>query len=356
MLELITEKENSWDRLKKIDKPIFIYGMGDGAVKIIRVFEKYGIALAGIFASDEFVRGHSFCGHLVHTLSQIEEAVDDFVIVLAFGVGYKSLYDKIHDISSRHMLLAPDVPVIEGELFTYEYCKEHENELEKVYSLLADDISKQTFIDVINFRISGKIEYLDRCTTEKSDVFENILKLGDEEIYIDMGAYNGDTCMEFVDITKGKYKQIYALEPDSRNFKKLEKNTLDIANISRYNSAAWDSCKTLVFEDNSGRNSKLSTSNGIRQAKTKEVSAISGDSLCKNASYIKMDVEGAEWQAIHGCRASIENGASLAVALYHRTEDIFTLPLLINEINPNLKLYIRHQMYIPAWETNLYAV
>ena len=69
-----------------------------------------------------------------------------------------------------------------------------------------------------------------------------------------------------------------------------------------------------------------------------------------------MDVEGAEKQAIEGCVASIRNGAKLICALYHRTEDIFELPLLVHEINPKLKLYIRHLMYIPAWETNLYCI
>lgn len=44
------------------------------------------------------------------------------------------------------------------------------------------------------------------------------------------------------------------------------------------------------------------------------------------------------------------------VSLYHRNEDIFALPLLIRRLNPNYDLYIRHQLYIPAWETNLYAV
>jgi hypothetical protein len=42
--------------------------------------------------------------------------------------------------------------------------------------------------------------------------------------------------------------------------------------------------------------------------------------------------------------------------MYHRNEDIFELPLLVKKLNPNYKIYIRHRLYIPAWETNLYAV
>ena len=98
MLEFIKETTDSWQFLKETDMPIFIYGMGDGAEKILRVFEEHSIPVAGFFASDEFVRGHSFKGHLVHTLSQIEALIDDIVIVLAFGAGYQRLYDSIKKI------------------------------------------------------------------------------------------------------------------------------------------------------------------------------------------------------------------------------------------------------------------
>lgn len=352
MLDFIKEKVNSWDLLKSSGLPVFIYGMGDGAEKILRVFEEKGIAPAGFFASDEFVRGHSFKGHLVHTLSQIEEAVEDFIIVLAFGAGYESLYRRIREIAARHILIAPDVPVIGDGLFTYEYCLENAEKIQKVYDLLADDFSRQTFADVINFRISGKIEYLDHCTCEKADIFGNIMRLSDDEEYIDMGAYNGDTVLEFLQLTGGKYRRIFALEPDSRNFKKLVKNTEDAEKLHRFNAAAWNEDGEAEFSDRSGRNAQL----GGKGERIKKVPVLRGDSLSENATFIKMDVEGAEKQAVEGCTQSLKNGAKLICALYHRTEDIFELPLQIHEINPKLRLYIRHLMYIPAWETNLYAV
>ncbi|MCI7766490.1 MAG: FkbM family methyltransferase [Oscillospiraceae bacterium] len=352
MLDFITERVNSWDYLKNTDLPIFIYGMGDGAEKILRVFDKYGIATAGFFASDEFVRGHYFKGHLVHSLSQIESLIEDFVIVLAFGAGYESLYRRISDMAERHILLAPDVPVVGEGLFTYEYCLENAEKLQRVYDMLADEKSKQTFADIINFRISGKIDYLHRCTVPKSEIWKDIIKLTDNERYIDLGAYNGDTVMEFSELTGGKYEHIYAVEPDSRNFRKLTKSTDGMKNITLENAAAWNENTELTFSDRSGRNSKLTDENGV---KLKTVRGITGDSLCHNATLIKMDVEGAEYEALEGCKRSLEAGSRLICALYHRNGDIFELPLKVHEINPRLKLYIRHLLYIPAWETNLYC-
>jgi HSP90 family molecular chaperone len=68
-------------------------------------------------------------------------------------------------------------------------------------------------------------------------------------------------------------------------------------------------------------------------------------------------VEGFEREAIWGAsRTILRHAPKLAIAVYHRNEDIFELPLLIKHLRPDYKLYIRHRLYIPAWETNLYAV
>ena len=92
---LITEKETCWEKLQKEHRPVYIYGMGDGAIKIMSVFKKYGIKTAGIFASDDFVRGHYFQGFRVMRLSEVEERESDFAVVLAFGGGYEVLVVSI---------------------------------------------------------------------------------------------------------------------------------------------------------------------------------------------------------------------------------------------------------------------
>ncbi len=351
MPTFITEKTDCWDVLKNTDLPVFIYGMGDGAVKIMSVFEKYGIPIAGFFASDEFVRGHTFKGHLVHTLSQIEALIDDFVIVLAFAAGYKSLYDRIFQIAKRHTLLAPDVPVAGEGLFTRAYCEKNAVKLQTVYDMLADEKSRQTFADVINFKISGKIEYLDRCTSEER-VYGGLIPLSDNEVYVDMGAYNGDTALEFLDACHGNYSRLYAIEPNPKNFRKLTKAVPDDERITLLNAAAWSGAGTTAVTPGDGRMCRV----GANQ-KAVAVPAIAADDVIKEqATLIKLDVEGSEREALLGARRHIEGGAKLICSLYHRNEDIFELPLLIKSMNPNLKFYVRHQLYIPTWETNLYCV
>ena len=89
------------------------------------------------------------------------------------------------------------------------------------------------------------------------------------------------------------------------------------------------------------------------------IDARSVDSILngREATLIKMDVEGAEREALWGAGRTISRySPRLMVALYHRNEDIFELPLLVKKLNQKYKFYVRHQLYIPAWETNLYAV
>ena len=75
------------------------------------------------------------------------------------------------------------------------------------------------------------------------------------------------------------------------------------------------------------------------------------------ASYIKLDVEGAEYEALCGARNTIARfHPKLLCAAYHRNEDLFRLPLLIHALHPGYRLYLRHFPCVPAWETNWIAI
>ena len=141
----ITGAVSLWDHLAETSKPIIIYGMGDGAQKILDVCSLKSVKISGFMASDDFVRGHSFAGFEVKKLSDIERQFGDCIILVAFGTHIDEVIQRIIAISDRHELYAPDVPVIGGGLFTKEYAEEHRAELERVYSMLADEKSKQVF-------------------------------------------------------------------------------------------------------------------------------------------------------------------------------------------------------------------
>lgn len=178
MLEYLTERESLWDYLARCGKPVVLYGMGDGALKIMEACSLYHIKISAIFASDEYVRGHSFQGYPVLRLSEVEALYDDFVILLAFAVNYEPMLTRIHQIARRHELLVPDVPVTGGGLFTPDYVHANARQIDQVYHLWEDDRSRQIYADLLNFKVSGKLEYLDRTVSPRRGGFFQNFKAG----------------------------------------------------------------------------------------------------------------------------------------------------------------------------------
>lgn len=350
MLEKIKE-ECLWDFLRHTDRPIVLYGMGNGADMIIEALESFNIHFSDIFASDAFVRGHSFHGVRVKKYSEIAELYDDFIILMTFAVHDKATLDYVRDLSQKHTLFSPTVPIADTGLFTLDFIKEHENEFDRVYDMLADEKSKSDFVDVLNFKISGKIEYLFNCFTEKEELYNTVFPLSEDEIIADLGAYDGDTIREFLSQTGGKYNKIYAMEPDPKNFRKLSNNTEGMANIELFNVGAWDREETLFFDKKAGRNSRQSDKGTAQQFNSLD------NLIDEKVTFIKMDIEGAESRALDGARGLIEKyHPKLYVCAYHRKEDLYTLPMKIKEMYHGYRIYFRQSPYIPAWECNFYCV
>ena len=330
-----------WNRLKYAVKPIVLYGMGDGADKILNVFDRYGITVSAIFASDEFVRGHSFHGFKVMKFAEVCDLFGDFIIIVSFATALPDVIERIQQLAEMYELYAPDVPVVGDELFNAEFYRTNLDKINHARELLCDDESKAMYDDMIAYKLSGEIKHL------TSSVTHNVLNRTLYTSYADLGAYNGDTVRELMNIAP-KLTDIYAFEPDPRNFKKLSA----IPNISAYNIAAWSGKTTLTFDSRGGRNSRIGRGGH-------ETAADSLDNILqgKRVDHIKYDVEGAEYEALTGSAITIKKySPELTVSLYHRSGDIFDIVSYVHELNPAYKLYIRRYPYIPAWDLNLYAV
>lgn len=346
-------KQDIWQRLKECRRPIVLYGTGNGADKLLDEAHRVGIKISGIMASDGFVRNRSFRGFPVRSLLQIEEEFAEPMIVLAFGSQRPEVISSVLRLGERHTVLCADVPVYGENVFNMDFFNDHRKELEAAYKLMADEASRKTFRNIIRFRLSGKLQYLTSCFSEKEDVFSELLRLGEEESFLDLGAYRGDTISEFLHYTGGKYRHITALEPDIRNYRKLREYAKDMQDIQLFRMGIWSKDGELFFKSRLGRGSGINENGG----ETLAVTTI--DTLYKRRplSYLKLDVEGAEEQALIGGRDTIRRDQpKLNLALYHRSEDIFKLPLLLNEIQPLYKLFLRQHPHLPDWDLNLYAI
>ncbi len=344
------EKE-LWQILKASDKPIVLYGMGNGADKIINVLNEKGISFSGVFASDGFVRNKFFHGHKISSYNELEQKYGKMIVLLCFGSARAEVLENIRRISARQELYAPDVPVIGGGLFTKDFCREHEKELRWVYSRLADDQSRKTFENTVKYKLTGKLSYLYDCEVAPDEPYNTFLKLTDSEAFLDLGAYNGDTVADFVNRVTS-YKHITAVEPDAKTFKKLLKNTEKLSDTECINLCISDFDGQGFFGMRGGRSS--GTSDGQIKAQFSTIDSLSEKTA---PTYIKMDIEGEELNAIKGAKNTISiHKPKMLIACYHRNEDIFTLPKAVLDLNCDYQLYMRHFTSVPAWDTNFYFV
>ena len=86
-MKRFTRDDSLWMRLQKETRPVFLYGTGNGADKILAVCEKYGVCVSDFFASDGFVRGHSFHGKTVLSYSDVKAkyGAENIIVLLSFG-------------------------------------------------------------------------------------------------------------------------------------------------------------------------------------------------------------------------------------------------------------------------------
>ncbi len=352
-----TYAQDMWQHLASAQKPIVLYGMGNGADKILAVFAQKGIEAADFFASDGFVRGQSFHGKTVLSYAQVCEKYEDFIIAVSFGSRLPEVMAQIDRLDAERELVMPDVPVAGEELFDGGFFDSRLGELEAALELFEDDISRRTFLDVIAYRLSGRLCHLRGHTVTPEDVYRTVLGADSIGMALDLGAYNGDSIRDLASFAPS-LARVMAMEPDARTFKKLEAFAGTVPyTVEPLNAAAWDREEILTFTAGGNRNSTAVSTVGLMTgAKLKEVQAARPDAVCEACDFIKYDVEGAEARALDGSRGLIERcHPKLLVSLYHRSEDIFRLPLAVRDMGYT-KLYLRRYPYYPAWDLNLLAV
>ena len=351
-------KTDLWQYLAATDKKIVMYGMGNGADKILAVCERYGIEICDFFASDGFVRGHSFHGKVVLSYSDVKAkyGAENVIVLLSFASSLPDVLENFKRIGAECELYAPDVPVCDGEIFTLDFARSHSQELREAYELLADEESKSIFENVVAYKLSGDIRYLFASESDKDEVYRKLLSAESIRSYADLGAYNGDTIRELMRYSPA-LSDVTAFEPDRRSFRKLTEFCAalpDSVKVNALHAAAWNEDAELSFGDEGNRNSGL-----FAKAKTVQIKATSLDLALegKSVDYVKYDVEGCEREAILGSSETILSCApKLLVSVYHRSEDLFALPLQIHSLKPEYKLYLRRYPYVPAWDLNLICI
>ena len=208
-----------------------------------------------------------------------------------------------------------------GAVFDEAFVCAHSGEMERAYALLADERSRTVFLDTVRFKLSGRLCYLCASETDKDEVFRTVLRLGPEERFADLGAYNGDTIRELLHYTGGRFTSVTALEPDRRSFRKLSAYAEEqlTGDITLEQAGAWSEDTVLCFSDRGATVAHLACGQGTRMR------ALDSVLRGRPCTYLKMDVEGAERETCGAAQTIRSWRPKLNLAAYHRSGDFFSL-------------------------------
>lgn len=249
-----------------------------------------------------------------------------------------------------------------SDFFSDNFVELSENQ-KKVKKMMFDQKSKMVYDAMLDYYMTDNEKVFEEIgegeqyfpSIDFSDGIGLWCDLTDKEVFIDCGAYDGDTLKAFLNKTKKNYKKVVAFEPDRVVCSKIE----DFVKKSRLNNIIihcagvlnYTGSANFFYEAASGWNSVVETG---------EVSfpviALDECEDAQDATFIKMDVEGSELNALKGAKNIIQrNRPRLAISLYHKKEDLINIPLYLNEICFDYKFALRHHS-TRYWEDILYAM
>lgn len=227
--------------------------------------------------------------------------------------------------------------------------------IEKVYNFLEDELSRKIFLALVTRLLVNYQFHYDYMVEDFPQYYPKDFNFSNEEIYLDAGVCDGQNIFEFIEATKGKYQHIYAFEADSTNYQHSLKNLEGVEKLSLFHTALHSKREDLFFlsSESTGKrgNAHVFPNGDIK------VEGVPGDELEKVPTYIKMDIEGSEKDALIGLKESIRKcSPKLAICIYHFQKDFWEVPLLMKKLNPNYSLKIRnHEHLYTLLETVCYA-
>ncbi|MEM7406146.1 MAG: FkbM family methyltransferase [Pseudomonadota bacterium] len=242
-------------------------------------------------------------------------------------------------------------------MFYTNWCEEleqHRSEILALYDLFADERSRQVLDRVLDFRVTFNPEAIADVIEPQYYFPEDLIVFGDDEVFVDGGAFDGDTIETFARLTDNRFAGVYAFEPDKATHARLAARFAADDRVTAIPKGLFDRSTELYFDNAGTRGSVIveSADDGIRIDVTSIDEVAAGDPV----TYIKLNIEGAELPALDGARRTIEQyRPTLAVAVYHRPADLWEIPRKIKSILPDYDLYLRQHGY-GVVETAVYAI
>lgn len=341
--------------LKESGKPILIYGNAHCAEVTCRYLSRHGLHVEAFIVDSQYFMEDCYIGNLkVKNLEDYSADIGNYNVVIGF-----CNVDRVKSLICNSSLLKCKFYFIWSPeticKWDKNYIEKNYDELNRIYIKLADSLSRKTLSLLIDAKLNNDgSRLLDLADNHQYFNELTFCPESQDEIYVDCGAYDGGTILKYVEFVNGKYKKIYAFEPERQNVSTLKKNMENLSNIEIIEKGTWSSNATLKFEKD-GSGSRIADAGDVTVQVTTIDEVVGNDRV----TFIKMDIEGAELEALKGATKTIQkNRPKLAICCYHKQNDIIDICNFIDSFNDDktlYKLYLRHHSFNEA-ETVLYAL
>ncbi|MCG7900798.1 MAG: FkbM family methyltransferase [Candidatus Thiodiazotropha weberae] len=234
---------------------------------------------------------------------------------------------------------------------TRDEIRNHLSAWNSLSTALVDKQSQQTLNDLLHFRLSGDYHYMSGYSVRPEEqYFEPFIEPSAAHVFVDGGGYDGDTTEQFCHRYPG-YRQVYLFEPTPTNLANARRRLKHQRNITFIAQGLSDQQGSLPFDTEAGSASAVDPQSSQQIQVTTLDQAVS-----EPISFIKMDLEGWELQALQGARMHIQDDRpSLAIAVYHQAADFRRIFDYVTGLYPDYQVYLRH--YTEGWsETIMYFI
>lgn len=329
--------------LKENDIPLVMYGCGDSGIALLNYLKNEGIEVKKIVIDDAYYSNDKYENIEIIKISEIPNIYLKFNVIIGF-VNYTLAKQRLSDLQHVNKVFCFSNPYLYLKNYdiTWDYVYENKQDFFDAYQLMADDKSRELFVAYLNTRMNKDAEYLFGLSGDKTYFNNDIVALTEEEIFVDCGAYNGDSLKIFLKNSNFKYKYIYAFEPDDKNFNKLAEfcESEKIERISNIKKGVWSETKTLEFLCDANQESSIV--NGACNTSKIEVDSLDNMIGEEPVTFIKLSVQGSEEEAILGAKNLIQREKPvIAATIFMKKDALIKLSNLIKKIEPRYQLYLR---------------
>jgi FkbM family methyltransferase len=339
-IEKLNRKKSNVETLLEIQNsklPLILWGGGKLAEIFIKRFKRLNIPIKGVFSDNlkDF-------GKIINDEIEIEsfETIclknERFNILVAHGYPEQRIKYQGHDSVFKIFYLF-DIHEFEMSIGD-EFITLNKKSLNEIFDCLSDPDSKDSFNNYLTARYNNDwgLIYNNVINWDSIPEFLNLTK---DEVVVDCGAYDGDSLFNYINKIGG-YSKYYAIEPDFNNFKTLKNKIINLPNTQILNIGVWNKKDRLSFNLNDDQSKIM---NNEPELDSNIIMVDTVDNICENtASFIKMDIEGAEYEALLGSVKTISlQKPKLAISIYHKQIDLYRLFILIKSIRSDYKFYFR---------------